>query len=149
MHQDQPAWYIPDPAPGGMAVGLGGRKGRGTSVCQWHPFSCCTPESCFQKRKNMHAHIAQISVFSPSLTVARPCILSDLFTQNYKILTAVLHSLMPCQHWMWVAHHHVTKPNSSYYNQQICLHLKCSLCRIVIGPFLLLHPILKVFFSLK
>lgn len=55
-------------------------------------------------------------------------------------------SLMPCQHWMWVAHHHVTKLNSSYYNQQICLHLKCSWCRIVVGPFLFLHPNLKVFF---
>lgn len=148
MHQDQPeskAWYIPGRASGGMAVGLGGRKGRGMSVCQWHPFSCCTPESCFQKKKNMHAHIAQICFFL-SLTIVRPCILSDLFTQNYKILTAVLHSLMPCQHWMWVAHHHITKLNSSYYNQQICLHLKWSL---LLARFFFCTQFSRGFFSLK
>ncbi len=41
----------------------GGQKGRGMSVYQWHPFSCCTPESCFQKMKNMRTHIAQTPFF--------------------------------------------------------------------------------------
>lgn len=148
VHPDQPEskpWYIYIYHQEWLLVRVGG-KGEECPCANDTLFSCCTPESCLEKMKNILRNLSFSPVW-PLRDLAFSLIYSPRIIKSWQL--CFTHSLMPCQHWMWVAHHHLTNLNSSYCNQQICLHLKCSLCRIVDRPFYFCTQFSIVFFCAK
>lgn len=120
-------------------IGQSGQKGRGTHMCQWHPFWIGTHKSRFQKMKNTRSPIRQ----KPQLFTAWP--LRDLvFSLIYS--ARIIKPWQLCfTVWRCVntgCEQHVTALQNSYYDPQFCLHSKRSLRCLVDSPFRLLQQLL-------